>query len=1114
MRTYKQVWFSKIAAQIPKMKNLSFIAAVAVIATLCLGIAGNPSPTMPPPLKTCENAVADVMFVLDESGSVGSNNYKKMKEFVNHIVKSFPIGPKHVRVGAIRFAKVTTPQFALNSYNDKNLVLKGINSIPYRGGNTKTHKALNYLRTTSFTQAAGDRKDAPNIAIILTDGKSNNQRETITAARKLRNANVIVFAIGIGNNLNELELKEIGNSPTDKYVFTVKDFDALKSIESELIKKTCEADPCDAKPCKNSGVCKSKGNSYTCTCKTGYSGENCDKVDPCAASPCKNGGVCESNGNSYKCTCKAGYSGTNCDTVDPCAASPCKNGGVCESNGNSYKCTCKAGYSGTNCDTVDPCAANPCKNGGECKSNGNSYKCTCKAGYSGTNCDTVIPDCVCKVSGDPHYATFDGQLIHFMGTCKYTLASTTKGSSLMAFSVEAKNEHRFNNKKVSYIRMVDVKVNGVTLRLLPGHTVLVNKQIFQMPLKNFLVFDATYSAGWVTVTTTFGLKVKFDGNHRVYIYVSGKYRGQLTGLCGDCNSKRDDFRTKEGVDVSKKANKYSLIGKSYQVPDDSDKPEKVCNVTDITTDCDLKITGVCELMTHENGIFGQCVKSLGKEVARQYLDSCKIDVCAYSMTAKYKKSATCKSFESFVKECEAKDVLVNWRGVLGCQLDCSTWANTMYKFNVSDNQPTCMNRNPTPTAYLTDGCICKGNYVLSGKECVPISQCGCMYSGTYLKANTTILSSDCSVSVTCLGNGKIHESSSCPSGSDCLIEFGQRMCKCPDGYAPLNGECKKTLKPPPPPIIDPAFLQPVMHMFIRVSVAYIKGTFLEELKFEHVEKCAHRCMNNTKCKSFNFDDLVKTCQLYSISAATGITLTPSECPYREYYQRIDSKTVVIYGATITTCIHISEYSNIKTEAECKKLRIKGNYTAMEYSKFFKGCGVTHNAEKTYGLTGNIFWKFERTYLFYHLPSNPVVFIPLFCYSEATFSANSLVHSFTCFPQALDEGFNKLCISIGNSSFMHIISAYEPTLSAPEQEDYVANSITEFRYEPDEGVTFEVYYRRYEQIFNKECKDWDDDIKTRLSLKKLAAGEHKHYSNYVLSKTTSDISFKKYNRRIV
>lgn len=36
-------------------------------------------------------------------------------------------------------------------------------------------------------------------------------------------------------------------------------------------------------------------------------------------------------------------------------------------------------------------------------------------------------------------------------------------------------------------------------------------------------------------------------------------------------------------------------------------------------------------------------------------------------------------------------------------------------------------------------------------------------------------------------------------------------------------------------------------------------------------------------------------------------------------------------------------------------------------------------------------------------------------------------------------------------------------------DYVANSITEFKYEADEGVTFEVYYGRYEQIFKKSVK---------------------------------------------
>lgn len=82
------------------------------------------------------------------------------------------------------------------------------------------------------------------------------------------------------------------------------------------------------------------------------------------------------------------------------------------------------------------------------------------------------------------------------------------------------------------------------------------------------------SGRFVQVTTSCGVTVNFDGVHAVSVTVPGKYRGQLTGLCGDCNGKRDDMRTSTGRDVSREKLKYSLIGNSYEVAGDSDDSEE------------------------------------------------------------------------------------------------------------------------------------------------------------------------------------------------------------------------------------------------------------------------------------------------------------------------------------------------------------------------------------------------------------------------------------------------------------------------------------------------------------------------------------------------------------
>ena len=73
---------------------------------------------------------------------------------------------------------------------------------------------------------------------------------------------------------------------------------------------------------------------------------------------------------------------------------------------------------------------------------------------------------MCFASGDPHYKTFDGEMIHFQGICKYTMVSPkSTATGIPAFKVQVKNERRYGNTHASYTRYVEVHVYGKIIRL-------------------------------------------------------------------------------------------------------------------------------------------------------------------------------------------------------------------------------------------------------------------------------------------------------------------------------------------------------------------------------------------------------------------------------------------------------------------------------------------------------------------------------------------------------------------------------------------------------------------------------------------------------------------------
>ena len=71
---------------------------------------------------------------------------------------------------------------------------------------------------------------------------------------------------------------------------------------------------------------------------------------------------------------------------------------------------------------------------------------------------------------------------------------------------------------------------------------------------------------------------------------------------------------------------------------------------------------------------------------------------------------------------------------------------------------------------------------------------------------------------------------------------------------------------------------------------------------------------------------------------------------------------------------------------------------------------------------------------------------------------------------------------------------------------IANCLTEFQYDPQNGSTFPNYYRRFETIFTKRCHDWSDEEKVTLLMQKLSTEANTKYSNLILPKKPEDIKF--------
>ncbi|XP_045899701.1 collagen alpha-6(VI) chain isoform X2 [Micropterus dolomieu] len=185
-----------------------------------------------------QEAVADIVFLVDGSWSIGIENFEQIRQFLFTLVNSFDVGPEHVRIGLVQYSTSPRTEFLLNTFNNKNNILQYITKLPYMGGGTQTGQGLDFMLNEHFVEAAGSRagQKVPQIAVVITDGKSQDNVESY--AENLKRKGIVLYAIGI-KDADEEQLKEIANEPDSQHVYSVSDFAALQGISQSIVQTLC-----------------------------------------------------------------------------------------------------------------------------------------------------------------------------------------------------------------------------------------------------------------------------------------------------------------------------------------------------------------------------------------------------------------------------------------------------------------------------------------------------------------------------------------------------------------------------------------------------------------------------------------------------------------------------------------------------------------------------------------------------------------------------------------------------------------------------------------------------------------------------------------------------------
>ncbi|XP_062036931.1 integrin alpha-D isoform X2 [Lepus europaeus] len=196
-----------------------------------------PIGTVPAALPECPDQEMDIVFLIDGSGSISSNDFSKMKDFVRAVMDQFK--DTNTQFSLMQYSNLLVTHFTFSSFRNSSNPQGLVEPIVQLTGLTFTATGILKVVTELFQTKNGARESAKKILIVITDGqKYKDPLHYSTVIPQAEQAGIIRYAIGVGDAFQKptarQELDTIASEPPDAHVFQVDNFSALSSIQKQL----------------------------------------------------------------------------------------------------------------------------------------------------------------------------------------------------------------------------------------------------------------------------------------------------------------------------------------------------------------------------------------------------------------------------------------------------------------------------------------------------------------------------------------------------------------------------------------------------------------------------------------------------------------------------------------------------------------------------------------------------------------------------------------------------------------------------------------------------------------------------------------------------------------